>query len=61
MYEEIKITNKDMLPLLYWCFLKYRFDPSSRQGIGGREDKIGGFIDRFSNQSINWLLFDNIF
>jgi len=61
IFEEIKIDKDSMLEMCYWCFLKYQIDPSSRQGLGGREDKIGSFIDRFSNNIINWLIFKNIF
>ena len=60
MFEKIEITKKDFLPLLQWCLVKFKLDPTSRQGIGGREDKIGGFIDRFSNQCVNWLIFNHI-
>ena len=47
MFEKIEITKEDFLPLLRWCLIKYKLDPASRQGIGGVEHKIGGFIDRF--------------
>ena len=60
IFKEIDIKTKDFFPMLYWCMSKFILDPSSRQGIGGREDKIGGFIDRFSNQCINWLIFNHI-
>jgi len=60
MFEKIEITKKDFLPLLQWCLIKYKLDPASRQGIGGREDKVGGFIDRFSNQCVNWIIFNHI-
>jgi hypothetical protein len=49
-----------MLEMIYWCFLKYTIDPTSRLGIGGIEYKIGGFIDRFSNTCVNWLIFRHI-
>lgn len=60
IFDEIKIETKDFLPMLYWCFVKFQIDPTSREGIGGRKDKIGGFIDRFSNQCVNWLIFNHI-
>ena len=40
--------------------MKFKLDPSSRQGTGGREDKIGGFIDRFSNSCVNWVIFNHL-
>lgn len=60
IFDEVRIQVKDFLPMLYWCFIKYQIDPASRQGVGGREDKIGSFIDRFSNQCVNWLIFNHI-
>ena len=60
MFKKIEITKKDFFPLLNWCLIKFKLDPSSRQGIGGREDKIGGFIDRFSNQCVNWMILNHM-
>ena len=60
LYEEISIDKDAMLEMIYWCFLKFTIDPTSRQGIGGIEYKIGGFIDRFSNTCVNWLIFRHI-
>lgn len=60
LYEELSIDKDAMLEMIYWCFLKFRIDPTSRQGIGGIEYKIGGFIDRFSNTCVNWLIFRHI-
>ncbi len=57
-YKTIEIEKKDFLPLLKWCLIKFQSDPQSRQSIGGRADKIGGFIDRFSNQCVNWIMFN---
>lgn len=59
-YDEIEITTEDFLPYLKWCLLKFQNDPSSRRGTGGIEYKIGGFLDRFSNQCINWILFNHL-
>ena len=59
-YQEIEISEADFLPLLKWCLLKFEFDPSSRRSFGGRDDKIGGFIDRFANQCVNWIIFNHL-
>ena len=60
-FEEILIDEKSMREMFYWCFLKFKLDPVSRQGRGGVEDKIGAFIDRFSNNCVNWLIFRHLF
>ncbi len=60
MYDEIEITNEDFMPLLVWCMHKFQLDPQSRISIGGRADKIGGFIDRFSNTCANWIIFNHL-
>ena len=59
-YETIEITKEDFLPYLHWCLIKFQIDPSSRRGIGGVNHKIGGFIDRFSNQCVNWIIFNHL-
>lgn len=59
-YQEIEISELDFLPLLKWCLLKFESDPPSRISIGGRSDKIGGFIDRFANQCVNWIIFNHL-
>lgn len=58
--DTIEITKNDFAPLLHWCLIKFIVDPGSRMGIGGRADKIGGFIDRWSNQCVNWVMFNHL-
>lgn len=60
LFKTIEIKKDDFLPLLKWCLIKFKSDPLSRQSIGGRADKIGGFIDRFSNQCVNWIIFNHL-
>jgi len=59
-YETIEVTKEDFLPYLHWCLIKFQNDPSSRRGIGGVNHKIGGFIDRFANQCVNWIIFNHL-
>lgn len=58
-YDEIDIDKNLFQELIYWTLLKYKLDPNSRRHFG-QADKIGGFIDRFSNTCSNWLVLDHV-
>lgn len=58
-FSTIELKKEDFLPYLKWCFVKFQIDPSSRIS-GAKTDKIGGFIDRFSNQCVNWIIFNHL-
>jgi len=59
-YQTIDIKKEDFYPLIYWALNKFTLDPQSRRSPGKKDDKLGGFIDRFANQSVNWIIFNHL-
>ena len=60
-FEPFEIKKEEMESHLHWCFVKYLLDQGgSKIGTGSRRSKVGEFIDRFSNQISNWLIFQHI-
>ena len=61
LFEPFEIKKEEMESHLYWCFVKYYLDQGgSKVGTGARRSKVGEFIDRFTNQISNWLVFQHI-